>query len=162
MSLTDLLPGRRDSKRKHRVHDKLAETEAHLTAVQADNAKLLNQQAATDDYVQILLADWAALDDGWRQLAKRTAAAEITAACMQQELQELRAFKANHTKVSAPPGHRDIDPGDHPTEPTGIHVRPLWDALGIGNVITVPGNSDPTATPRQTTWGAVNQQTGVA
>ncbi|KOU17057.1 hypothetical protein [Streptomyces sp. WM6349] len=60
----------------------------------------------------------------------------------QQELTELRAALANATSVTAPAAVRNIDPGDLPTSPTGINVRPLWDALGI-----VPGNTSPSHAP---------------
>lgn len=85
----------------------------------------------------------------------RATAAEQQAAVMDAELQELRAFKANATATSIPAGHRDVDPDDQPTHPTGIHVQPLWDALNVGPVHAVTN-------PGQTTWGAHNQQQEVA
>ncbi|GGJ87290.1 hypothetical protein GCM10011583_18540 [Streptomyces camponoticapitis] len=46
------------------------------------------------------------------------------------ELIALRAFKANVLAVSVPAvGTRQVEPDDRPTEPAGINVRPLWDAL---------------------------------
>ncbi|MEV0779237.1 hypothetical protein [Streptomyces sp. NPDC050428] len=46
------------------------------------------------------------------------------------ELVALRAFKANVLAVSVPTvGDREVTPDDRPTEPAGIDVRPLWDAL---------------------------------
>ncbi|MGW1015638.1 hypothetical protein [Streptomyces niveus] len=46
------------------------------------------------------------------------------------ELAALRAFKANTLAITVPAtGSRDIETGEQPTEPAGINVRPLWDAL---------------------------------
>ena len=55
----------------------------------------------------------------------------VALASQTSELLELRAFKANTLAITAPAGRRDIDPGDAPTHPQGIDVRPLWEALGI-------------------------------
>ncbi|WP_329114563.1 hypothetical protein [Streptomyces sp. NBC_01353] len=67
----------------------------------------------------------AALDDA-DQLRTRAITAENKAADMQDELDALRAFKANVTAVSIPAGERDIDPGDEPTQPVPIiRVVPL-------------------------------------
>lgn len=60
----------------------------------------------------------------------------------QREIAGLRAALANATSVSAPAAVRDIAPDDQPTSPTGINVKPLWDALGI-----VPGSTDPAHIP---------------
>jgi hypothetical protein len=55
-----------------------------------------------------------------------------------RELTQLRAALANATAISAPVGHRDITPGDRPTQPI-----PLWVAHGIGPVTAVadPGHT---------------------
>lgn len=60
----------------------------------------------------------------------------------QREITELRSALANATSVTTPPAVREVEPGDAPTSPTGINVRPLWDALGI-----VPGNTSPSHVP---------------
>jgi hypothetical protein len=60
----------------------------------------------------------------------------------QRENRSLRAALANATTVSISAGVRDITPGDEPTHPDGINVRPLWARLGI-----VPGSTDPTHIP---------------
>lgn len=41
----------------------------------------------------------------------------------------LKARLANENAVTVPPMHRDIDPDDQPTEPGGISVRTLREAL---------------------------------
>lgn len=60
----------------------------------------------------------------------------------QREIDGLRAALANATATSSPASQREVGPGDEPTSPTGINVRPLWDALGI-----VPGSADPAHVP---------------
>lgn len=60
----------------------------------------------------------------------------------QREITSLKAALANATSVTPRPAVRDIAPDDQPTSPTGINVRPLWDALGI-----VPGNTSPSHIP---------------
>lgn len=60
----------------------------------------------------------------------------------QREITSLKAALANATSITPRPATRDIDPDDQPTSPTGINVRPLWDALGI-----VPGNTSPAHIP---------------
>lgn len=78
----------------------------------------------------------------------RANAAEQAAAELKDELLELRAFKARTLAVTVQPMHRDIDPDDHPTEPTGINVQPLWDALRQhGPVIPVTVAADPAHVP---------------
>ena len=68
--------------------------------------------------------------------------AEQAMADLKDELLELRAFKARTLAITVPPMHRDIDPGDQATEPTGIDVRPLWEALRPhGPVTPVPVTS---------------------
>lgn len=76
----------------------------------------------------------------------RAAAVEARMRAMTEELTALRAFKANVIAVDSPTGHRDIDPDDQPTHPSGINVMTLRAAFG------------PTTDPGQTTWGARNQQ----
>lgn len=60
----------------------------------------------------------------------------------QREITSLKAALANATSVTPRPAIRDIAPDDQPTSPTGINVRPLWDALGI-----VPSNTSPAHVP---------------
>ncbi|MFF2940850.1 hypothetical protein ACFVSQ_13505 [Streptomyces niveus] len=51
-------------------------------------------------------------------------------AAQEVELRALRAFKANTLAITVPAtGSRDIETGEQPTEPAGVNVRPLWDAL---------------------------------
>lgn len=53
LTLADLLPIRREPKprKANRAEIKLRKTEAHLAAVQEDNVRLLNRQAAADDLI---------------------------------------------------------------------------------------------------------------
>ncbi|WP_137991226.1 hypothetical protein [Streptomyces vilmorinianum] len=103
-----------------------------------ENRKLLERQAAADEFFGRLLADRDAVYDAWQTAKQHAAEAELVVVCQQAEIEELkeeaaalRAALANACAVSVPPAARDIDPDDRPTEPTGIHVKPIWDALGI-------------------------------
>ncbi|MCP3820123.1 hypothetical protein NLX86_19080 [Streptomyces sp. A3M-1-3] len=127
--------------------------------LRAENATLLNRQAAADDYFARLTEDRDDVYRCWQKAAAaRDTAEELAAGYAQQlaaqtaELLELRAFRHNTLAVSAPIGQRDIDPDDQPTQPIPV---PLWEAHGIGPVHAVTD-------PGQTTWGARNQQQGVA
>lgn len=56
MRTADLLPIRRQPKprKANRAEAKIAQLEAHLAAVQEDNAKLLNFRAAADDHFMVM------------------------------------------------------------------------------------------------------------
>lgn len=177
MTLTDLIPGLRDKQPKprkaNRAETKLARTEEHLVAVQADNAKLLNRQMAADDYFALLVADRNQVYDAWRHEGRKRAEAEIAAGLMQSdrdqaiadreadaaELAELRAYKANVEAVTVPPMERDTRNGaDQATGP--IDVRPLWEAHGMGPVVQVStsgASADPSYV-RQAGWGVDDTQ----
>lgn len=60
----------------------------------------------------------------------------------QREIDGLRAALANATSVSTPAAVRDVAADEQPTSPTGVNVRPLWDALGI-----VRGSTSPSHVP---------------
>lgn len=124
MSIT--IPGLRRDKRtpRHRAVDEVVRLRHELEGAGHFIAEL--QQKVTD-------AQAAA--DKANAKAGRVDEAEAYAKAAKAELAELRAFKANVTAVTVPAGHRDIAPGDRPTQP--VRVRALWDAHGIGPVTTV-------------------------
>ncbi|TQL21936.1 hypothetical protein [Streptomyces sp. SLBN-134] len=55
--------------------------------------------------------------------------AEEKAEGLQRQLLELKARVANEHAVTVPPAVRPVDPDEQPTEPCGINVRTLRDAL---------------------------------
>lgn len=57
------------------------------------------------------------------------AAAEERADELEKRLRAFEARDANEHAVTVPPMHRDPHPDDTPTEPRGINVRNLRDAL---------------------------------
>ncbi len=76
MTLADLLPIRREPKPRkvNRAEVKLRKTEAHLAAVQADNARLLNRQAAADDFFMVQAQLITDLEADVRRLREELAA----------------------------------------------------------------------------------------
>lgn len=145
----------------HRAYDRIAQ-------LRDENVRLMNRQAAADDYFAVLMNDRADMYAAWQHaehranLADDIAESRLVAACkateraeqadqqaadMLAELLELRAYRAEAEAVTVPPMVRDTSNGaDQATTP--IDVRPLWNAL----------NTD----PGQTSWGARNQQQEVA
>lgn len=93
-----------------------------------DRSKCDGMDLATQ--VSELTADRNEIADRLDQVVIELADIHVDLAAQTAELLELRAFKANILAIDAPAGDRDIDPDDQPTHPTGIDVRPLWDALG--------------------------------
>ncbi|WP_329390076.1 hypothetical protein [Streptomyces sp. NBC_01716] len=126
----------------HRALDRIAE-------LRDENIRLLNRQAAADDYFAVLMTDRADMYTAWQhaehranlaadvadvrlvaecKAVTRAEEAEQQAAGMLAELLELRAYKAETTAITVPPMVRDTSNGaDQATEP--IDVRPLWNAL---------------------------------
>lgn len=81
MSLTDLLPGRREKpRRKHRADDRIAELEAQhaaeLAELRAENVKLWDRQAAADDHFALLAEDVTVTNEAWEQEQQRRLLAE--------------------------------------------------------------------------------------
>ncbi|MEU1071846.1 MULTISPECIES: hypothetical protein [unclassified Streptomyces] len=141
MSMTQLWRGGGS----RRAVDKVAE-------LRAENVKLLTRQAAADDYFALLTADRDDVYAAWRAAKQRAAEAELVAVCVAADLDDmtaerdqlaventaLRARLANAQALTVPAPHRDIDPDDQPTDPMGIQVTTLWDALAEhGPVIPV-------------------------
>ncbi|MEV8403568.1 hypothetical protein [Streptomyces niveus] len=144
MSIT--IPWQR-GKGAHRACDRIAE-------LRDENVRLMNRQAAADDYFAVLMQDRADMYTAWQYAEQRAlladdiATARLVAACeataraeqaeqdaadMLAELHELRAYKAQATAITVPPMERDTSDGaDQATAP--IDVRPLWDALGMREV----------------------------
>lgn len=60
---------------------------------------------------------------------KLRAAAEERAEDLEQQLLALQARTANENAVTVPPMVRPVDPDEQPTEPRGIDVRTLREAL---------------------------------
>ncbi|MGA5330986.1 hypothetical protein ACPCJT_20375 [Streptomyces griseoincarnatus] len=56
-------------------------------------------------------------------------AAEERADNLEQQILALKARTANETAVTVPPWQRPVDPDEQPTEPHGIDVRTLREAL---------------------------------
>lgn len=160
-AVTIILPWRGTGSR--RAVDKLTETRRQLAAIQADNKALHARIVELRGCHEQTYMAWEA-ETGLR------AEAEIVASCTQSQLEEaqaenerlttevtaLRAQIANLTGVTVTPWLRDIDPDDHPTEPGGIDVRPLWEALDrhgpVIPVIPTVGTS-PAHIP---TWGTAD------
>lgn len=162
MSLTIPFVSRREKPRKaNRTETKLARTKEQLAAVRQDNVKLLNQQAAADDYFALLIQDRDDVYAAWEDERRKRGAAEQAAAAMQSKRDELLeecaewrveaqtlakrlapflAAEANANRVTVPPMVRDTSAiEDQATGP--INVTALWAArdAGLLGPVTNPG-----------------------
>lgn len=155
MSITDLIPGWRE-RGKHRP-------DTVISALREENRRLLTRLMATDDYFALLIDDRIQVYAAWEYEQQRRAEAELVAACVQSERDDLAdevvqlrrelapylAAEANAGAVTLPPVYRDTsDPADQATGP--IDVRPLWEAIGIGPVVSLhypPQAVDPAHIP---------------
>jgi hypothetical protein len=168
VTLADLIPsqsGKPRPRKANRIETKLRKAQEHLAAVREDNAKLLDWQAAADDfftlqdqYLTSLKADLAA------EVQRRERSDEVLASYqadldealaengrLTDELLALRArfgpqmaAEANAAAVTVPPMVRDTSAiEDQATGP--IYVQTLWDALGVGPTAAVvdPGRVPP-------------------
>lgn len=147
--MTITLPWRGSGTR--RAVDRLADLERQLAAAQADNASLLTWRAKALDIVEELEDRYKQTYKAWEAEAALRAETESVAGCTQSDLQEvtadrdrlqaevtaLRAQLANRNAISTAIGERDIDPGDHPTEPAGIDVRSLRERFETGRVVSL-------------------------
>jgi peptidoglycan hydrolase CwlO-like protein len=135
--------GRRD-RRKH-------SPDTVIRNLRDENVKLLNRQAAADDFFAVLMTDVATTNAAWEQEKQLRGEAEEAAAQMRMERDEWRdralelqarfgpqlAAEANAARITVPPMVRDTGAvEDQATAP--IDVRPLWDALGV-RPVTDPG-----------------------
>ncbi|MFD9567721.1 hypothetical protein [Streptomyces sp. NPDC059994] len=162
------LPGLRRREARHSADGQLRATQRQLAACQAGNAAQLNWRKAADVYFEQLLADRADVYAAWQQATQRAAEAEMVAVCAQADLDDmtaerdqlaaentaLRAQLANAQALTVPAAHRDIDPDDQPTDPIGVRVTTLWDALNahgpvipVAPIAMVPGDADPAGIP---------------
>ncbi|GGS41160.1 hypothetical protein F2B00_03190 [Streptomyces parvus] len=149
------IPGISRSKPKHAMS-----TENKL---RADVTRLMNRQAAADDYFAVLLADRADVYEAWQNAEAKAARAEDTVVwqdhrlCKQEaELGRLRAqlapylaADANANAITVPPSERDSSRfEDQATAP--IDVRELRNRFAAGPVVSLhhsPQAADPTHIP---------------
>ncbi|MFF8412893.1 hypothetical protein [Streptomyces omiyaensis] len=103
----------------------------------AENEQFRARELAADDFFTRLLADRDSLDQALENATVRYLQAEAVVSCQDRQIAaleaqatELTAQLATARSVSLPTGHRAIDLGDEPTEPAGINVIPLREALG--------------------------------
>ena len=147
MSITDLIPGLKGTGIRRAV-DKVAE-------LREENIKLLNRQAAADDFFAILMNDLVTTNAALEQEKQLRGEAEEAAAQMQSERDEWRdealrlrakfgpqlAAEANANRITVPPMQRDTSAvEDQATGP--IDVRALWEARDVGLLgpVTDPGH----------------------
>lgn len=135
MSLTLPFAGRRS---KHHP-------DTIIRSLRQDIAKLMNWQAAADDYFALLTQDRNDVFAAWQWAEQQRQEAETVAACIQSEHDALAAevawlrqkfgaqlaAEANAARVDVPPMVRDTSAmEDQATGP--IYVQPLWDAANAG------------------------------
>ena len=157
MTLTDLIPslgGRPKPRKANRIETRLRKAQEYLAAVREDNAKLLDRQAAADEFFAILMHDVvttnAALGLAQQLYGEYKAAAEQMQAERDEWRDEALAVRArfgaqiaaeeNANRVTVPPMVRDTSAvEDQATGP--IDVRALWDArdAGLLKPVTDPG-----------------------
>ncbi len=159
MSLTDLLPslgGKPRPRKANRIETRLRKAQEHLAAVREDNARLLDRQAAADDFFAILMHDVVTTNAALGMEQQLRGEAEETAEQMQVDRDAWRdealalrarfgaqiAAEENAHRIDVPPMVRDTSAiEDQATGP--IYVQTLWDALGVGPTaaVTDPGRS---------------------
>jgi hypothetical protein len=144
VSLTIPFTGRRD-RRKH-------SPDTVIRRLRDENVKLLNRQAAADDFFAVLMGDVTTTNAALAEEKRARGEAEEAAAQMRMERDELLeecaewrgeaqtlqkrlapylAADANANRITVPPMVRDTsDPADQATAP--IDVRPLWAARDAG------------------------------
>jgi chromosome segregation ATPase len=156
VSLTIPFVGRREKPRKaNRTETKLARAKEQLAAVREDNVKLLNRQAAADDFFAILLHEVTTTNAAWEHEKRMRGEAEEAAAQMRMDRDEWRdealalraqlapykAAEANAHRIDVPPMQRDTTAiEDQATGP--IDVRTLREAADAGLLgpVTNPGH----------------------
>ncbi|MFF0736815.1 hypothetical protein ACFYVK_35040 [Streptomyces chartreusis] len=139
MSITNLIPGLRGNGSRRAVDE--------VDRLREDNIKLLNRQAAADDFFAFLWQDVVTTNAAWEQEKQLRGEAEEAAAQMRMERDEWRdealrlraqfgpqlAAEANANRVTVPPMVRDTSAvEDQATGP--IDVRALWDAAEAGRL----------------------------
>lgn len=149
--MTSLLPRLRGTG-THRADDRIAKLERQLHELRDENVKLLNRQAAADDYFAILWNDVIVtqqalvVKEGLRQEA------EMAAAQMRMERDELagqvtelgrqlapyKAAAANAHRIDVPPMQRIG--ADQDTQPSPVLTLPEAAAAGLLGAVTNPGH----------------------
>jgi hypothetical protein len=147
VSLTIPFVGRRD-RRKH-------SPDTVIRNLRDENVKLLNRQAAADDFFAILLHDVTTTNTAWQHEKQLCGEAEEAAAQMRMERDEwmaealrlrallapYKAAEANAHRIDVPPMHRDTTAiEDQATGP--VDVTALWEArdAGLLGAVTNPGH----------------------
>jgi hypothetical protein len=147
VTLNDLIPAPLRGNGSRRAVDKLAE-------LREENVKLLDRQAAADDYFALLMQDRGEVYAAWTWSEQARQEAETAAARMQSERDEWRdealalrarfghqiAAEANAAAITVPPMVRDTSAiEDQATGP--INVTALWEArdAGLLGPVTDPG-----------------------
>lgn len=103
--------------------------------LERENDNLACQLVGLTTEIGELLAERNQLEQQLDTAGIELSGAREDLAAQEAELAALRAFKANTLAITIPAtGIRDIETGEQPTEPAGIDVRPLWDALGVREV----------------------------
>ena len=134
MSLTIPFVGRRD-RRKH-------SPDTVIRNLRRDMAKVMNRQAAADDFFAILMHDVVTTNAAWEQEKRLRGEAQEAAARMQSdrdewmaeaerlaaELAPYKAAEANAAAVDVPPMKR-IGCDD---DTTSVDVTTLWEAAEAG------------------------------
>jgi uncharacterized protein YhaN len=138
MSLT--LPGLRQKpkQRKHRAADKVEE-------LRAENAHLMNRQAAADDFFAVLMDDRAELHNLWQYAEHKAACAEDVVVCQEADIRDLHRQIADLTERL-----RVASLADSAASRTQeIDTRALLKRITQG--------TDAVINPGQTSWGAARQ-----
>jgi hypothetical protein len=157
VTLAELIPGLKGNGSRRAV-DKVAE-------LREENVKLLNRQAAADDFFAILMNDVVTTNEAWQQEKKaRTLLEDINRSLrsevdawqdlvdnLRAQLAPFLAEEANAHRVDVPPMVRDTAAmEDQATAP--IDVKPLWEALDIH--YAGPGAASPTHVP---SWAVADE-----
>lgn len=155
MTLNDLLPMRRQLKprKANRAETKLARLEAHLAAVQEDNARLLNFKAAADDYFMVQAQFTADLEDDVRRLTEQLAAEQGARAVAEADV-EARDRWIKDMERELADARRRIDIGvlaeAAAAQTQETDMRGLRERFAAGRVVTLhhsPQAADPTHVP---------------
>lgn len=135
--MTSILPRLRGTGSRRAVDE--------VERLREDITKLLNRQAADDDFFAILMHDVVTTNAAWQQEKQLRGEAEEAASQMQMDRDEWRdealrlrarfgaqiAAEANANRIDVPPMYRDTSAiEDQATGP--IDVRPLWAAADAG------------------------------
>lgn len=116
--------GRRRYTRAHLVHERDA---ARAEVLRLEGVLRAADSLVVQQVLRIQQLEADAVDVGVERRLR--AAAEQQAAEADRQLTALKARVANDTAISVPPMRRDVDPDEQPTEPGGIDVRTLREAL---------------------------------